>query len=238
MKIIPAIDLRNGKCVRLFQGDFEKEEIFSDDPVQVAIQWENQGAERIHVVDLDGAATGDLTNISIIEMIAKHVHIPIQVGGGVRSSEAATKLLDVGVSNLIVGTAVVENISVVDELLEMIGSEALIVGVDAKDGIVATRGWVNQSNVIAFDLINELASKGFSQFIYTDISKDGTMTEPNFEAISELVALPIKIIASGGVATIDQLSQLRTLGAYGAIVGKALYTGDIDLRKAISEMTN
>ena len=111
-------------------------------------------------------------------------------------------------------------------------------GVDAKDGIVATRGWVNQSNVIAFDLINELASKGFSQFIYTDISKDGTMTEPNFEAISELVALPIKIIASGGVATIDQLSQLRTLGAYGAIVGKALYTGDIDLRKAISEMTN
>ena len=131
-----------------------------------------------------------------------------------------------------------ENISVVDELLEMIGSEELIVGVDAKDGIVATRGWVNQSNVIAFDLINELASKGFSQFIYTDISKDGTMTEPNFEAISELVALPIKIIASGGVATIDQLHQLRTLGAYGAIVGKALYTGDIDLRKAISEMTN
>ncbi|MBH51818.1 MAG: 1-(5-phosphoribosyl)-5-[(5-phosphoribosylamino)methylideneamino]imidazole-4-carboxamide isomerase [Chloroflexi bacterium] len=238
MKIIPAIDLRNGKCVRLFQGDFEKEEIFSDDPVQVAIQWENQGAERIHVVDLDGAATGDLTNISIIEMITKYVHIPIQVGGGVRSSEAARKLLDVGVSNLIVGTAVVENINVVDELLEMIGSEALIVGIDAKDGIVATRGWVNQSNVIAFDLINELASKGFRQFIYTDISKDGTMTEPNFEAISELVALPIKIIASGGVATIDQLHQLRTLGAYGAIVGKALYTGDIDLRKAISEMTN
>jgi phosphoribosylformimino-5-aminoimidazole carboxamide ribotide isomerase len=236
MKILPAIDIRNGRCVRLYQGDFQKEEIFSDDPVEVAIRWEEQGAERIHVVDLDGAVTGDLINLSIIEMITKRVNVPIQVGGGVRSYTAARKLLDAGVSSLIVGTAVIENIDLVDELLTMVGSETLIIGVDAKEGIVATRGWVRQSSVIAFDLVKELISKGFEQFIYTDISKDGTMTEPNFAAISELVVLPVKIIASGGVANIEQLHHLKTLGVYGAIVGRALYTGDIDLRKAISEI--
>ena len=235
MEVIPAIDLRGGRCVRLYQGDYAQETVYSDDPVEVALRWQEMGAVRLHVVDLDGAAQGEPVNLEIIEGIAGSVEMQVQVGGGIRNLDAVEKALGIGVGRVVLGTSAVGNPDLVESACRRFGPEALIVGVDARDGLVATRGWRESSDVTAIDLIHQMAALGVRRFVYTDISRDGTMTEPNFQAIEELMkSADVAVIASGGVSSIEHLRQLAALGVEGAIVGKALYEGVIDLREAIA----
>jgi len=237
--IYPAIDIRGGKCVRLVQGDYSRETVYRDDPAEAALEWQQQGAEWIHLVDLDGAKAGEPVNGRIIAEIAAKVKIPVQVGGGIRSLDSARRLLEDGVSRIIVGTAAIENRSFVYELLDKYGDRTAI-GIDARDGCVATRGWLNTSEVKAEDLARELAERGARTFIFTDISRDGMLTGPNVEAIVRMAeASGREVIASGGVRNTDDLLRLaaeRERGVAGAIVGKALYTGSIDLSEAIDRL--
>lgn len=237
--IYPAIDIRGGKCVRLVQGDYNRETVYRDNPVEAALEWEQQGAEWIHLVDLDGAKAGEPVNDRIIADIAAGVKIPVQVGGGIRTLDSVRRLLDAGVSRVIIGTAAIENRSFVYELLDKYGEQTAI-GIDARDGYVATRGWLETSEVKAEDLARELAERGARTFIFTDISRDGMMSGPNVEAIVRLAQVSgQEVIASGGVSAIDDLVRLaaeRDRGVAGAIVGKALYTGSIDLGEAIARI--
>jgi phosphoribosylformimino-5-aminoimidazole carboxamide ribotide isomerase len=233
MEIIPAIDLKGGKCVRLYQGDYNQETVFSEDPVDVARHWKSLGAKRIHVVDLDGAAKGKICHFKIISDIAGAVSIPVQVGGGIRTIESIEELLDAGVDRVILGTAAIENQDLIKEGCKRFKNR-IIAGVDARNGYVATRGWMESSKITAIELIERMKSIGVGRFIYTDISRDGTLTEPNFAAIQELVAgVDAKVIAAGGITSIEHLRKLAALGIEGAIVGRALYTGHIDLKKAL-----
>ena len=235
MEVIPAIDLRGGRCVRLFQGDYARETVYSDDPVEVALRWQGMGAVRLHVVDLDGAASGEPVNLGVIESIAGSLTSPIQMGGGIRDMGAVERALGIGVGRVVLGTSAVGNPDLVEAACRRFGPEALIVGVDARDGLVATRGWRESSDVTAIDLVHQMAALGVRRFVYTDISRDGTMTEPNFQAIEELMNdSDAVVIASGGVSSIEHLRRLAGLGVEGAIVGKALYEGAIDLREAIA----
>ena len=236
MEIIPAIDLKGGKCVRLYQGDYNQETVFSEDPVDVARHWESLGTKRIHIVDLDGAANGKICHYAIIASIVSAVNIPVEVGGGIRTIKSIEKLLDAGVDRVILGTVAIENQHMVKKSCEWFGNR-IVAGVDARNGYVATRGWVESSKVTAIELIKKMKSIGVVRFIYTDISRDGTLTEPNFEAIGELVAaVDAKIIAAGGIASIEHLRKLAAFGVEGAIVGRALYTGNIDLKKALESI--
>ena len=234
MEVIPAIDLKDGRCVRLYQGDFSKESVFSEDPVGVALRWEEQGASRLHVVDLDGAAAGAPRNLPIIKEILKAVKVPIQVGGGIRLVDTLAHFLEIGVQRVVLGTAAVEDAVFVEEVCQCYG-DAIIIGVDAQDGYAATSGWTRKSDIKAMELVERMERLGARRFIYTDISRDGTLTEPNFDAVSCLLSLSSSsIIYSGGVSSIQHLVRLRELGVEGAIIGRALYTGDINLREAIS----
>ena len=233
MEVIPAIDLRDGRCVRLYQGDFSREEVFSDDPVAVARGWQAQGATRIHVVDLDGAATGSLSNLGVIEGIASAVDVPVQVGGGIRSLDAARRLVDMGVRRIVLGTSAVEEPALVARALHAFGQEAVVVSIDARDGRVAVRGWAAQSDLDALDLVRSMASLGVHRFLYTDIARDGTMTEPNFSAVADVLGLGEPVIAAGGIAAVKHLVRLARLGAEGAIVGRALYAGAFGLPEAL-----
>ena len=236
MEIIPAIDLKSGKCVRLYQGDYNQETVFSEDPVDVAKHWKSLGAKRIHIVDLDGAAKGKICHFKIISDIVSAVNIPVEVGGGIRTIKSIEKLLNAGVDRVILGTAAIENEDLIKEGCKQFG-DRIIAGVDARDGYVATRGWVESSKVTAIELIKHMKAIGIGRFVYTDISRDGTLTEPNFAAIEDLVAkVNTKIIAAGGIASIEHLRKLTALGVEGAIVGRALYTGHIDLKKALSSV--
>lgn len=234
MEVIPAIDLRGGKCVRLYQGDYARETVFSEDPVAVARHWQELGAPRLHLVDLDGAAAGGPKNLDIVAKIAKSITIPAQLGGGIRSLETIEEVLALGVKRVILGTAALENPDLVREACARFG-EAIVVGVDARQGKVATRGWLQQSSQTAIEVVQKMIDLGVKRFIYTDISRDGTLTEPDFEATAELVSKSKAcIIASGGVASVEHLKKLAGLGVEGAIVGRALYTGDVDLARAIA----
>ena len=236
MEIIPAIDLRGGKCVRLYQGDYAQETVFSENPVDVAKHWQSLGAKRIHIVDLDGAAKGKVCHFPVISSIVSAVKIPVQVGGGIRTLESIEELLDAGIDRVILGTAAIENQDLIKEGCKRFKNR-IIAGVDARDGYVATRGWVESSKVTAIELIERMKSIGVGRFIYTDISRDGTLTEPNFSAIEELVAgVDAKVIAAGGITSIEHLRRLAALGIEGAIVGRALYTGHIDLKKALESI--
>jgi phosphoribosylformimino-5-aminoimidazole carboxamide ribotide isomerase len=233
MEIIPAIDLRNGKCVRLYQGDYEKETVFSDDPASVALRWQSEGAKRLHLVDLDGAAKGELCNLDAIEKIAAAVEIPVQVGGGVRSLETIEQLLKLGVGRAILGTVAVEDPDLAEEACQRFG-EQIIIGIDARDGQAATRGWLQQSTVTAGELAARMVGLGARRFIYTDISRDGTLTSPNFEAVADFLSqVGVPVIAAGGISAVEHLTKLAALGAEGAIVGRAIYTGDINLKNAL-----
>ena len=235
MEVIPAIDLRGGKCVRLYQGDFAQETVYSDDPEEVALRWQEMGAARLHVVDLDGAAQGKPANLGVIESIARSLEAPIQMGGGIRDMAAVERAFGIGVKRVVIGTSAVSNPDLVESACKRFGSEALIVGVDTREGLVATRGWRESTPVTAKDLILRMTALGVRRFIYTDISRDGAMTEPNFQEIERLVRdTGAKIVASGGVSSIERLRQLAALGVEGAIVGKALYENAIDLREAIA----
>jgi len=234
MEVIPAIDIRNGKCVRLYQGDYARETEYSDDPVKVALRWESEGAPRLHLVDLDGAARGGPVNLRIVEAIVKAVRVPVQIGGGIRIRATLARMLSLGVKRVVLGTAAVENPALVKELCAEY-SEAIIVGIDARDGKAATRGWVKASGVSAEDLSGKMEEVGVKRIIYTDISRDGTLTEPNFAAVERLVkSVKLAVIASGGVASVEHIRKLVPLGVEGVIIGRALYTGDVKLKEALA----
>ncbi len=234
MEVIPAIDLRGGRCVRLYQGDFGQETVYSEDPQAVARQWQEQGASRLHLVDLDGAAQGEPVNLEIIAAIVTQSEIPVQVGGGVRNSSTAEKLLSIGVERVVIGTAAVRNPDLVRQLCQDGGSPRVVVAVDARDGLVAVQGWLEKTSVTAVELGKHMAELGVERLLYTDISRDGTLSEPNFSANAQLVeSTGLAILASGGVASLDHITELAKIGAEGVIVGRALYTGDLELPAAI-----
>jgi phosphoribosylformimino-5-aminoimidazole carboxamide ribotide isomerase len=234
MDIIPAVDLKDGKCVRLYQGDYNQETVYSDDPVTVALRWHDLGARRLHIVDLDGARTGALHNVDIISRIARQVDIPIQVGGGIRDEATVRRLLDIGVKRVILGTAAIEQPDLIQKLcLEY--ADAIIVAIDARDGYVVTHGWYTTTQKTALDLGSEMVIGSVRRILYTDIKRDGTLTEPNFAAIGELAQkLNVAIVAAGGISSVDHVKRLMELGIDGAVLGKALYTGHIKLKEALA----
>ena len=236
MEVIPAIDIRGGKAVRLFQGDYDRETVFNDSPVDAAQRWLDMGATRLHVVDLDGAKTGEQVNIDLVERIAALSNVPVQLGGAIRTVEAARRAIDVGVDRVIVGTAALEDDEFVLDLCDRIGTNRVVSGVDARNGYVAVRGWTEESGTPVRDLIARMEASGVRRIIYTDISRDGTRTEPNFQQVEELLcAITLKILVAGGVSRIDHVRRLAAMGVEGAIVGTAAYTGDIDMKEAIEE---
>ncbi len=234
MEIIPAIDIKDGRCVRLYQGDFAQMTVYADDPVAVARQWQAQGASRIHVVDLDGARTGRPQNVDVVLAITQAVQIPVQLGGGLRRQEDVAAALALGVERVIIGTVAIVETELVARLLERFG-ERIIIGIDARNGMVATDGWTVTSTIAATDLAGQMAALGARRFIYTDISRDGALSGPNFTALAELVKPDgPAIIASGGIANLDHIRQLAQIGVEGVIIGKALYTSAIYLPEAIA----
>ena len=236
MEIIPAIDLRGGKCVRLYQGDYSKETVFSDDPVSMAVRWQETGAKRLHLVDLDGAAEGKLCNATVIAEITRTVDTPVQIGGGIRLIETIEHLLDLGVDRMILGTVALENPNLIKKACLKFG-EHIIVSIDAKDGCVRGRGWKEAGTLTIDTVVRQMESLGVKRLIYTDISRDGTLTEPNFEQIEKLKSqTSIPIIAAGGIASIEHLKRLAALGIEGAITGRAIYTENIDLKEAFSSI--
>jgi phosphoribosylformimino-5-aminoimidazole carboxamide ribotide isomerase len=236
MQIIPAIDIKDGRCVRLYQGKYDDVTVFDHDPVAVARRWEQLGAQRVHVVDLDGAKAGRPVNAQIVFAIVRAVQVPVQLGGGLRDIGTVESALNLGVERAILGTAAVRDPQLIATLVKRYG-ERLVVGVDARDGMVAAQGWTETSQVAAKDLVQRMADVGVRTIIYTDISRDGTLEGPNIAATAELVQHGgPDIIASGGVARTDDLIALAHTGAAGVIVGKALYTGAIDLPKALGAL--
>jgi phosphoribosylformimino-5-aminoimidazole carboxamide ribotide isomerase len=237
MDIIPAIDLKGGRCVRLYQGDFDKVTVFSDDPAEIARRWEGEGARRIHVVDLDGAKGGRRINLEALTNILSAVHVPVQSSGGIRTYEDAQQALDMGVDRVVLGTVAVEESDLVAKLCQDFGREKLIVSADARDGKVTTWGWVESTQLEATVFLNEMASLGVERFVYTDIARDGTLTEPNFAAVQRLVEeTGKKIIAAGGISSVEHLVRLAEAGVEGAIIGRAIYTGDLDLKQALERL--
>jgi phosphoribosylformimino-5-aminoimidazole carboxamide ribotide isomerase len=236
MEVIPAIDLLEGRCVRLYQGDYERSQVFSENPVDVAKQWVDQGATRLHLVDLDGAKAGKVVNLKAIEAIAQAVSVPIEIGGGLRDRTSVKEVFNLGVEWAILGTIAVEQPQLVQELCTEF-PEKIIIGIDARNGLVATRGWLETSEVLATQLAVQMQELGAAAIIYTDIHRDGTLIGPNLAALRELAQqVSIPIIASGGVSSVSDLLSLlglETQGVKGVIVGKALYTGDIYLTEAI-----
>lgn len=236
MEVIPAIDLLGGQCVRLYQGDYDQAQVFNDNPAQMAKTWANQGATRLHVVDLDGAKQGESVNLAAIKSIVEVLDIPVQVGGGLRNVASVERLFAVGVERAIIGTAAVENPELVTALCKKYPGR-IAIGIDARNGKVATKGWLETSEVMATDLAQRMAAEGVAAIIYTDIHRDGTMSGPNIESLRELAAtIDIPVIASGGVSSLSDLLNLVALegiGVTGAIVGRAIYTNDVDLTEAI-----
>lgn len=236
MDVIPAIDLLAGQCVRLYQGDYEKSQVFNENPADVARQWADQGASWLHIVDLDGAKTGKLVNLQAIEAIARIVPVRIQVGGGLRDRASVAQLLNLGVQRVILGTIAVEQPQLVADLCQEFPGQ-IVVGIDARNGQVATRGWLETSEVLATALAQQMQELGAAAIIYTDIHRDGTLQGPNLAALRELAAeISIPIIASGGISSVTDLLSLlalEPLGVTGVIVGRALYTGDISLKQAL-----
>ena len=233
MQIYPAIDLKNGQCVRLRQGKFEDATIYGDDPVERAGMWAEAGATYIHVVDLNGARTGTGINIGAIKNIVENFNIPVQTGGGIRSMRDIEARIDAGGSRVIIGTAAVNNPDLVKEAVKAYG-DRIAVGIDASRGMVATDGWEKVSGVSALELCLKMKDFGVKTIVYTDISKDGMMSGPNTDATKELIdSTGINIIASGGVTTMSDLENVSSIGAQGVIIGKALYQGALNLREVI-----
>ncbi len=238
MDIIPAIDIRGGKCVRLYQGNYDMETVFSDDPVGMAMNWQSMGALRLHIVDLDGAAAGELKNFEIISDIANSVLIPVEVGGGIRDIKTIGKLFKCGVDRVILGTSAVEDPEMVKEACRCF-NKSIVVGIDARDGKVSTRGWKLDTELKPVEFALSMMKLGVRNFVFTDIGRDGTLTEPNFIALFELIdATKASIIASGGITTLTHLKLLKKIGASGAIIGRALYTRDINLKQAMEVIDN
>ena len=234
MEVIPAIDLKSGRCVRLYQGDYRRETVYSDDPVSVALDWQQQGAPRLHLVDLDGAAQGKPANLEILTQIISRLSIPVQVGGGIRNEATAQTLLAAGADRVVIGTAAVEQPALVEALCRDHGGR-VVVAVDARDGQVAIKGWTEESSVGALELAQRMSILGVTRLLYTDISRDGTLTEPNFEATAALVRdTGMAVLASGGITSLENIRRLSGTGVEGAILGRALYDGVITLPDALA----
>ena len=237
MIIYPAIDIRGGRCVRLTEGRFDAETVFADDPAEMALKWAGLGAEFLHLVDLDGALAGEGKNVPVIQRILKNVSIPVQLGGGIRNLETIEKLLELGVTRLILGSAAVKNPELVAEACKKYPGH-IAVGIDAKNGEVAIEGWGQGSGVAATELAKKMADFGVETIIYTDISRDGMLSGVNVEATAALArACGVPIIASGGVASIEDIRRVKAVesdGVQGCIIGKAIYTGAVDLKEALA----
>jgi phosphoribosylformimino-5-aminoimidazole carboxamide ribotide isomerase len=240
MLIIPAVDIKNGKCVRLFQGRLDSETVFSDDPAAMAKRWENEGAEVIHVIDLDGAVEKSPKNLNSIERIIESVEAYIQVGGGIRTAKTAKMYLDLGVKRVIIGTEAIKNPNFVKDACKAFPDQ-IVVGIDARDGLVAIEGWTETTRIKDVDLARRFEDCGVAAINFTDIHRDGMETGPNIEAtrrIAEAVSIPV--VASGGVSTIEDIKKLMPLeavGVVGVITGRALYSGSLSLKAAIEVST-
>lgn len=233
MIIYPAIDMKEGSCVRLVQGDYGRMTIYESDPVKVAKRWESKGARWLHLVDLDGARGGIRVNETVVGRILGSVAIPVQLGGGIRDSETVERYLGDGISRVIIGTAAIKKRDWLREMIRAHGDK-IVVSIDAVKGSIATDGWERVSAVKALDLITELEQYGLRRIVYTDIERDGMLGGPNFEIYEELARQSsIEIIASGGITSPEDVKRLREMDLYGAIIGKALYNGDLDLEEAL-----
>lgn len=235
MIIIPAIDIKDSRCVRLTQGRMEDETVYSTDPSEVARRWAGAGAKLIHLVDLDGAVEGNAKNYEVIKKIASSVDVPVQIGGGIRDLKTAELYLKTpGVKRVIIGTAACEDPAFLKSLTKKHPGR-VAVGIDAKDGLVAIKGWVEVTDERAVDLARRLEGEGVSCIIYTDISRDGMLMGPNVEATREIAgSVSIPVIASGGVTSIKDIEAYRSVNLEGVIIGKALYSGKIDLKEALA----
>ncbi len=235
MLLIPAIDLRNGFCVRLLQGDSDKETVYSNDPAAMAVTFEEAGAKRLHLVDLDGAFQGEGANISSIRSILKNVSIPVQIGGGLRTEEDIDRMLALGVSAVIVGTMAVKHPDVLEKLLKKYTDEQIILGIDARNRKVSIEGWKESTQIQDVKFALRWKNSGIKRVVFTDISRDGMLSGPNLAALREMAEhTGLKIVASGGISSMDDLEQLKTLEPNGvdqAISGKAIYEGKIDLKR-------
>ena len=233
MIILPAIDIIEGKAVRLLRGDYDKKTVYSDDPVKLAIAFHMLGADEIHLVDLEGARDGGTLNFKTVENIVKATELRAEIGGGIRDEETVKKYLDIGVSRVILGTAAVENRPLLRTLAAKYG-DRIAVGIDVRDGFAAIKGWKEITNTRLEDLLLELDQMGIKTVICTDISKDGAMSGTNRELYSSLSGkYRMRLIASGGVSSIEDVAALRDMGLYGAIIGKAIYNGAIDIKEAL-----
>lgn len=239
MHVIPAIDLYEGRCVRLLRGDERKKTVYSDNPAEMAVRWEAEGAMRLHVVDLNGAFQGRPVNSRAVAAIADRVNIPVQLGGGMRDRQTVENTFELGVDKVILGTAAVENGKLVRELVHSYG-EKVIVGIDARDGMVAVKGWVQGSEKEAVQFALQMQGCGVKEIIYTDISRDGTLEGPNLESLAKMAAaLSIPLVASGGVSSLEDLfsiKKMQHMGISGVIVGQALYTGKFTLKEAVAKI--
>jgi phosphoribosylformimino-5-aminoimidazole carboxamide ribotide isomerase len=234
MLIYPAIDLLHGRCVRLKQGDYSRETVFSDDPVDMARRWVKQGADRLHVVDLDGAKSGQPANGAIVRKIVEAVDIPVQLGGGLRTDDHVAAAFDWGVRWAVVGTQALQNQSWLRTAAKQY-PHRIVLGIDAKDGRVATEGWLNVSSMKAIELAKVTSDLPLASLVYTDIARDGMLSGPNFEALSEMQqAVSLPIIASGGISTLDHVRKLIDFKAAGCIIGRALYEGSLDLSTVLN----
>lgn len=235
MKLFPAIDIKNGQCVRLRQGSFQDVLVYSDIPLKIAKQWEACGASFIHIVDLDGALVGHSVNDEVIKGIVAEVNIPIQLGGGIRTIKDIENKLNLGIERVIIGTKAVKDPAFIKDAITTFGSRRIVIGIDAKDGMVAIEGWEKVSNYQAVNLAFEMKKLGVKTIVYTDISKDGMLQGPNIAHTKEMAeATGLDIIASGGVSSLKDLEMLNEINVYGAIMGKALYENKIDLKKAVN----
>lgn len=241
MIILPAIDIKDGQCVRLYQGDYAKATVYDSSPAKIAARWHDAGAKWLHIVDLDGAAQGRPVNLDLLKQVRAATHAHIEAGGGLRSMEHIEQVFDIGIDRVILGTIAITNRTLLHEALERYG-DRIAIGLDARDGKIAITGWLETSGVSAIDLAIELSMIGVRRFIYTDIARDGAMIGPNFEAVARMQEAIVRatntysLIASGGVSSLADLHVLAAMGVEGAIVGKALYTGDIDLHAAVHEL--
>jgi len=237
MFFIPAIDLINGRCVRLIQGNYSKKIVYSKDPVDMALFLQDEGAEFIHIVDLDAARDGSYGNIAVIEIIVKAVNIPVEVGGGVRDKDRIKRLLDSGVTRVVLGTIIVKDEALTIEIVKEFRKN-VVAGIDSKNGMVRISGWIEKGDINAITLGKKVKDMGFPLIIYTDISRDGMMKGPNLTAIRKMAhSTGIPVIAAGGISSIEDVKKIKRLnkdGVIGVISGKAIYDGRINVRKAIN----
>lgn len=236
MKIYPAIDIKDGNCVRLLQGRFSDVTVYGDNPAEIALKWEKAGGEYIHVVDLDGALKGHGVNAEVIKKICRTVNVPVQTGGGIRCMKDIQTKLDYGISRVIIGTSAVKDADFVKRAADKYGDK-IVIGIDAKDGMVAIEGWEEVSDFTAVEFAKKMELIGIKTIVYTDIATDGTLKGPNVDAMKEMVQnTNLDVIASGGVGKLDDILSLAPTEVEGVIVGRALYTGNVDLAEAISAL--